>query len=185
MVRSIGAASMRTASNIAAHALAFRVATVFDLLTVAGVVVLNVALYELLAPVHWSLARLAAFWRLGESTVYGAIVVFNFVVLSVLSGADYLQAFEPGQLQALARLFIGARNSGFWIAILSLLLGSTTYCYLLVKSHYVPRVLALFGVTGLRWACSTSSPASCSRRWSPRPSRASSRCRLLRWRCSR
>lgn len=136
----------RTASNIAAHAQLYRVAIVMDLLTVAGCVVLNLALYELLAPVHRSLARLALLWRLVESAVYAAITMSSFVVLSVLSGADYLQAFEPRQLQALVRLFLGAKTSGFWIAMLFLGLGSAIYCYLLVRSRYIPRVLALSGV---------------------------------------
>ncbi|HEY4954444.1 MAG TPA: DUF4386 domain-containing protein [Gemmatimonadaceae bacterium] len=137
----------RTATNIMAHAQLFRLTIVLDLLTVAGVVILNLALYELLAPVHRSLARLAAFWRLVESAVYAATTVCTFAVLSVLSGADYLQAFEPRQLQALARLLLGAYTSGFWVAMFFLSLGSTIYCYLLVRSRYIPRVLALFGVT--------------------------------------
>src|SRR5712691_11747356 len=94
----------RTASNLMAHAQLYRVAIVIDLLTCAGVVMLNGALYDLLAPVHRSLARVAAFWRLTEQSVYAAIIVCSFAVLSLLSGADYLQAFEPRQLQALVRL---------------------------------------------------------------------------------
>lgn len=136
----------RTAGNIMAHSQLFRVTIVLDLLTVAGVVILNLALYELLAPVHRSLARLAAFWRLVESAVYAAITVSSFVVLSVLSGADYLQAFEPRQLQAVARLLLAAYTSGFWVAMFFLCLGSTIYCYLLVRSRYIPRVLALSGL---------------------------------------
>jgi hypothetical protein len=136
----------RTASNIMEHAMWFRVTIVLNLLTVAGCVILNVALYELLAPVHRSLARLAAFWRLVEQAVYGAITVGSFVVLSVLNGADYVQAFEPRQLQGLARLLLGATSSGFWVAMFFFSLGSTIYCYLLLKSRYVPRLLALSGV---------------------------------------
>lgn len=131
-----------------AHAHLFRVTIVLDLLTVAGCVILNQALYELLAPVHRSLARLALLWRLVESAVYAATTVSGFVVLSALSGADYLQAFEPRQLQALARLFLGVRTPGFWVAMLFLLLGSTIYCYLLVRSRYIPRALAYCGLVG-------------------------------------
>jgi len=138
----------RTASNIMAHEQLFRVTIVLDLLTVAGCVILNLALYELLAPVHRSLARVAAFWRLVESAVYAAITVSSFVVLSVLSGADYLQAFDLRQLQALSRLFLSARTSGFWVAMLFLSLGSTIYCYLLVRSRYITRALAYSGLVG-------------------------------------
>lgn len=144
----VGGDAARTASNIVAHAQLFRVGIVSDLLTVAGCVILNLALYELLAPVHRRLALLAAFWRLAESLVYAAIIASSFVILSVLSGADYLRAFEPGQLQALARLLLGARASGFLIAMLFLGLGSMIYSYPLVRSRYVPRVLTLLGLAG-------------------------------------
>lgn len=65
----------RTASNIAAHAQLFRLAIVSDLLAGVAVIVLNLALYELLAPVHRGLARIAAFWRLVEVAVGSAIAV--------------------------------------------------------------------------------------------------------------
>jgi uncharacterized protein DUF4386 len=136
----------RTSSNIMAHAQLYRVAIAMDLLTVIGCVILNLALYELLAPVHLSLARLAAFWRLVESAVYAATIVCSFVVLSVLSGDDYLQAFEPRQLQALAQLLRVAKVNGFLIAMLFLCLGSAIYCYLLVRSRYIPKALAYSGL---------------------------------------
>jgi hypothetical protein len=54
----------RTASNIVANAQMFRIATISDLLKGAAVVILNAALYDLLAPVHRGLARFAAFLQL-------------------------------------------------------------------------------------------------------------------------
>jgi hypothetical protein len=135
----------RTAANIAANAQQFRVVILFELVSVFGCVVLNVALYELLAPVHRSLARLAAFWRLAESGVYGAITVHAVVVLSLLT-ADYATAFPPSQLHALVRAFRTAQSSGFSIAMIFLSLGSTVYVYLLFKSRYVPRAVSLLGL---------------------------------------
>ncbi len=137
-----------TAANIIANAQLFRLGIFLDLITCAGVVVLNLALYELLAPVHRSLARLAALWRLTESSVYGAVVVIHFLALSILTGPTYSRVFEPGQLHALARLFIGVRTQGFWISMLFLTLGSMVYFYLLFRSRYIPRALAFTGVAG-------------------------------------
>ena len=137
----------RTATNIAANAQLYRVSIVVDLLMVAAVVVLNLALYQLLAPVHRSLAVVAASWRLFEVSTHAAAAVSGFVVLTILGGADYLQAFEPRQLQALARLFVAAHGTGYNVALLFFALGSTTYMYLLVRSRYVPTTLALSGVT--------------------------------------
>ncbi len=135
-----------TASNITAHAQLFRLSIVSDLLTIGGDVILAWALYELLAPVHRSLARLAAMFRIAEVSVYGAITVCYFVVLWVLSGAASLQGFEPRQVQALTRILLNARTSGFWIAILFLSLGSTISFYLLLSSRYVPKVIAVQGI---------------------------------------
>ena len=140
--------AVRTASNIAAHAQLFRIAIVSDLLAGVAVVILNAALYQLLAPVHRGLARFAAFWRLVEVSVGSAIAVSGFIVLSLLSGARPLQPFEPRELQGLAHVVIGARESGFMILLLFFGLGSTTYMYLLVRSRYIPRALALLGLVG-------------------------------------
>jgi hypothetical protein len=138
----------RTASNIAAHAQMFRIAIVSDLLAGVAVVVLNAALYELLAPVHRGLARFAAFWRLVEVSVGSAIAVSGFIVLSLLSGAEPLQAFEARELQGLVHVVISARESGYMILLLFFGIGSTTYMYLLVRSRYVPMTLALLGLVG-------------------------------------
>lgn len=137
----------RTASNIAAHEQLFRSAIVLDLIT-GVVVILNLGLYELLAPVHRGLARLAAFLRLVEVAVGSAMALSGFIVLSLLGGAEPLRFFEPRQLQGLAQVFIGARESGYMTALLFFGLGSATYMYLLVKSRYVPRSPALVGLVG-------------------------------------
>jgi hypothetical protein len=138
----------RTASNIVAHAQLFRLALVSDLLAGVAVVILNAALYELLAPVHRGLARFAAFWRLVEVSVGSAITVSGLIVLSLLSGAAPLQAFEPRELQGLAHVFLSARQSGYMIVLLFFGFGSTIYMYLLLRSGYIPRALALFGLGG-------------------------------------
>jgi hypothetical protein len=70
------------------------------------------------------------------------------VVLSILSSADYLQAFQPRELQTLAHVFVGAQTSGYMIVLLFYGLGSTTYMYLLVRSRYVPKGLALLALVG-------------------------------------
>jgi hypothetical protein len=136
----------RTATNIVANAQLFRVMILFELVTCVGCVVLNVALYELLAPVHRSLARLGAFFRIAESAVYGAITVNVVVFLSILTGADYARALQPLELQAHARAFRSAHSNGFTMAMVFLSLGSAVYMYLLIRSRYVPRVLAVGGI---------------------------------------
>lgn len=138
----------RTASNIAAHAQLFRLAIVCDLLAGVAVVILNAALYQLLAPVHRGLARFAAFWRLVEVSVGSVIALSGFILLSLLSGAAPFQPFEPRELQGLTHMVVSARESGYMILLLFFGFGSTTYMYLLLRSRYVPRALALVGLVG-------------------------------------
>ena len=136
----------RTATNIVANAQLFRVMILFELVTCLGCVVLNVALYELLAPVHRSLARLAAFFRIAESAVYGAITVNIVVFLSILTDADFARALQPLELQALARAFRSAHSNGFTMAMVFLSVGSAVYMYLFLRARYVPIALAAAGI---------------------------------------
>jgi hypothetical protein len=136
----------RTATNITASERLFRFGIVCDLATVAGTVVLVVALYELLKPVHQSFALLAALWRVVECAILGVITVLSLVVLLLANSHDYLQVFRTDQLQSLARLSIGVHAAGFRMAGIFFGLGSTVSSYLLFKSNYIPRTLVAWGI---------------------------------------
>jgi hypothetical protein len=135
-----------TARNIMASERLFRIGIACDLITFTGDVVLVVALYVLLKPVNHGLALLAALWRLAESAIGGVTTLNSIVVLLLLSGAGYLQAFRTEQLQALAMLFLGAQGAGYRIGMIFFGLGSTVFSYLFFKSKYIPRILAAWGV---------------------------------------
>jgi len=60
--------------------------------------------------------------------------------------ADYSRAFEAERLQALARLYLGARFDYYYVGLLFGALASTVCGYLWFKSCYIPRTLAAFGV---------------------------------------
>src|SRR6266446_1296000 len=98
-----------TARNILAHELLFRIGIADDLIYCAGVVVLLTALYIILKPVNRGLALLAAFWRLVSVLMWLAMTLHLFDALRLLSGADYLRAFEAERRQALANLYLGRR----------------------------------------------------------------------------
>ena len=135
-----------TANNIMASEGLFRIGIASDLIAFTGIVLLALALYVVLKPVNKNLALLALFWWLGEAAVLGITTLNSFFVLSLLSGADYLTVFETSQLQALVRLFFIAYFYGYIIGLIFFSLGSTVFAYLLFKSHYVPRILAGWGI---------------------------------------
>jgi hypothetical protein len=135
-----------TARNILAHERLFRIGIVGDLIYCAGVVVLLTALYVILKPVHRGLALLAAFWRLVWVLMWLVMTLHLFDALRLLSGPDYLRAFEAERLQALAALYLGTRFDYYYVGLLFGALASTVCGYLWFRSRYIPRALAAFGV---------------------------------------
>jgi hypothetical protein len=136
----------KTAENILGSERLFRLSIAGDLVTYTGVIVLTWALYVVLRPVDKNLALLGVFFRLVENAVLCVATVNALVALRLLSGPDYLKTFDTGQLQSLARLALSVQGMGMTVAFILLGLGSTVFAYLLLKSRYVPRALAGWGL---------------------------------------
>jgi hypothetical protein len=136
----------QTAQNILAHEGLFRLGVIAHLTVFAADVVLITALYVVLRPVAPNLALVATFWRLLETASLSITALNDLDVLRLLSGAGYLQPFEPDLLHALARLSIGAHGASYLLGLFFFGFGSTLFCYLWFRSGYIPRALAGFGV---------------------------------------
>ena len=136
----------QTAANIMAHERLFRLGTASNLTVFVINVVLIIALYVVLKPVDRSVALLATGWGLIETAILVVVTLSDFAVLRVLSGADYLHAFEPDRLQALARLSVGAHDDVYNVGLVLAGLRSTAFCYLWFKSRFIPRALAAWGM---------------------------------------
>lgn len=135
-----------TARNIVAHEALFRLGIASELVTFVGTVLLLASLYVILRPVQPYLALMAASFRLVETSICVVMMLSSLDVLRVLSGAEYLRAFEADRLHVLARLSIGAHGAGYNVAFVFLGLGSTVFAWLWLRSDYIPRALALLGV---------------------------------------
>jgi len=135
-----------TARNIVAHERLFRLGVASNLLVFAIDVVLITALYATLERVNRHLALLATFFRLIETAILVVAALNDFDVLRVLGGAHYVQAFEASQLQALARLSIGAHGNAYNVGLVFFGFGSPVFGYLWLTSGYVPRALAIWGI---------------------------------------
>jgi hypothetical protein len=142
----VGGDAAQTAQNILRSERLFRLSIAGDLVTYAGVVVLVWALYVVVRPIDQNLALLAVLFRIAETAVLCVATVNSLVVLRLLSGADSLKAFGTGQLQSLASLALSAQGLGMYVGFVLLGLGSTVFAYLLLKSGYVPRALAAWGI---------------------------------------
>jgi hypothetical protein len=126
----------------------FRIAMVCDLVGGAGNAILAIALFILLKPVNEGLSLLAAFWRLGETVILGYMVYNSMMVLQLLKDPGYSGAFTANQLHGFVRLYFDAQGAGFTIGLLFYSLGSTLFCYLLLRSRYIPKGLSWWGMLG-------------------------------------
>ena len=136
----------QTARNIMAHERFFRLGTASNLTVFAIDVVLIMALYVVLMPVNRNLALLATGWGLIETATLVFVTLSDFDVLRILSGEDYLHAFEANQLQALAKLSLSAHFDAYNVGLVLAGLRSTLFCYLWLKSRFIPRTLAASGI---------------------------------------
>ncbi len=136
----------QVAQNIISAERLYRLSIVGDLAMLTGGLVLIWALYVLLRPVNRDLALLAVFLRIVETAVSVAATVASLIAVRLLSSAEYLNVFEAGQLHALSRLARNAFGFGQDVGFIFLGLGSTVFAYLLLRSRYIPLILAGWGV---------------------------------------
>ncbi len=127
-----------TATNILGSETLFRIGLAGEMLTCVCDVALALILYVLLKPVNKNLALLGAFFRLTFVTVYSVAKLFEISALLALGHADYLKAFEPQQLHALAYMSL-ALFFGFCCLV---------FGFLIEKSEYLPRAIGIMLVIG-------------------------------------
>ena len=132
-----------TAGKITASAGLFRMSIGAELVLLLSEVVLSVLLYVLLKPVNKTLSLVSAVSRLAMTTIHGANLLTQFIVLLLLGGAGYLSVFDPTQLNALVMVFLDAYNYGFTIGIVFLVLHASILGYLIYRSGYFPKILGV------------------------------------------
>ncbi|HTG27016.1 MAG TPA: DUF4386 domain-containing protein [Methylomirabilota bacterium] len=103
-------------------------------------------------PVSRNLALLAAFFNLVEVAIDGANKLNLFAALFLSGGADYLKAFEPHQLHALAYLSLKLFDYGFGISLVFFSFVCLIFGYLLFRSGCFPKTLGvLMTIAGLSY----------------------------------
>ena len=140
-----------TARNIVAHQTQVRVALTCFLTYSIIVVVLLGALYVIFRPVDRILALIGALFRLVFALLWLRAPLNLLSALRLLGTASYLQVFEADRLQALARLQIAANFDDYYIGLPFFGLAATVCSYLWLKSEYIPKALAVFGLISAAW----------------------------------
>ncbi len=139
-----------TAGNILAHETFFRAGIAGQLLYCVGVLVTTAALYIVLKPVGPLLALLSAIGRLVHGLTWLLVTLNLFTALRLLTGPNYARMLPPDQLPVLARLYLSGSDQ-YYAGLLFWSLASTLAACLWLKSRYVPRSLAAFGVLASAW----------------------------------
>ena len=140
-----------TARNILAHQTQFRVALICFITYGIGAIVLLTALYVVLAPVNRGLALAGALFRLVFAMLWLIAPLNSLAALRLLSDASYLKVFEPDRLQALARMQLAGSFDDYYVGLPLFGLAATICAYLWLKSNYIPKGLAIFGVISSAW----------------------------------
>jgi hypothetical protein len=132
-----------TVNHILAQGGQFRLGVVISLFAYVLFLLAAWALYVLLKPVGKNLALLFLLLNVGGF----AVLVFshlNLVAsLLLLSGADYLKALQPDQLQAQAILFLNLYKYGSTIAQIPFGVWLFPLGYLVYKSGFLPKILGV------------------------------------------
>jgi hypothetical protein len=111
-------------------------------LLICAIVVLWI-LYILLRPVSRDLALLAVLFNVVSIAIEGAVTMSLVEALFPLGNARYLEAFTPGQLQALASLSIRSHAYGFGVALIFFGCFCLVAGALIFRSGYLPRLIGV------------------------------------------
>ncbi|HKP76324.1 MAG TPA: DUF4386 domain-containing protein [Longimicrobiaceae bacterium] len=129
----------RTAANLVAHERLYRLGFSSAVVTVVCNPPMGLALYELLKVVNPRVALLALV-SITVSTTIEAVNLFNYISpLFTVTLPEYRAAFEPSQLQALARGSIRLFGYGFSVSLSFFGIFCALIGFLIVRSTFLPR----------------------------------------------
>jgi hypothetical protein len=139
-----------TASHIMASPVLWRMGIAVDLIMHLCDVVLMVVFYVLLRPVSKNLVLMAILFNLVQTAVLVANKLNLLMPLFLLGDADYLKAFSPEQLQALAYISLKMHGYGFAVGLLFFGAECLILGYLIFKSGFLPKIIGtLIEIAGL------------------------------------
>ena len=130
-----------TAANLMAHRTLFGLGAFADVVVMLTEIVLAVMLFVIFKPVSLTLSLIAMVSRLAMVLVMAVNLLIHITPVVLLSGADYLSAFSPEQLQAAAMVFFEGHQLGVYVW--DMFFGFTLFVtgYLIIQSGWFPRLL--------------------------------------------
>lgn len=137
--------ALATGRAVAAHALLFRAGIASEIVTAVVVLVLAAALHRLVESIDRTLAAVALQLKIVEGALWAVIALAHVAALGALErgGPGMVAAAEP---HALAGLLLAAHMPITAVPGVLLGLNLVLFLSLLLRTGYVPRALAAFGV---------------------------------------
>src|SRR6266436_6959025 len=130
-----------TANHVRASETLFRLGIASELLGFIIFIFVVLALYRLFKAVDKKHALAMAILLLISIPISLLNVLNEIAALVLVSGADFLSAFEKGQLDALAYLFLRLHGQGFVVAEIFWGLWLFPFGVLVIRSGFIPRFL--------------------------------------------
>lgn len=121
----------------------FKIGLVSDI--IAGILFLLAVwtLYVLLRSVNQNVALLFLLLNAAGVTIQCLNTLNLYAAFLLTSGSEYLKAFQPDQLQAMAMYFIHLHESGFMISQFFFSAWLFPLGYVVYKSGFLPRILGI------------------------------------------
>ncbi|MCP4978057.1 MAG: DUF4386 domain-containing protein [Maribacter sp.] len=138
--------ALATANNILANTFLFRLGITVELFLSTGLIVLGMALYVLLKSINKNLAQLALVLKLVEAALMAVSVLLPFIALQALNEDLQAIAVTQEQLQLPLGLIFNAHTAITAVPMVFLGLDMMLFCYLFLKSKFIPKLLAGFGI---------------------------------------
>jgi hypothetical protein len=141
-----------TAANIRSMEALWRFHIAAELFLLVCAVALLLILFVLLRPVSRDLALLAAFFNLVSIGIEAAVAMYLLAALFPLGNAEYLKAFAPEQLYAMASLSLKSHSYGFGVSLIFFGCFCLVIGYLIFRSGYLPKAVGvLMQIAGLSY----------------------------------
>ncbi|MHB8911890.1 MAG: DUF4386 domain-containing protein [Lysobacter sp.] len=140
--------ALATVNNIVASEPLFRLGIASWMINQTAFLLLPFVLYRLLHRVNKNAAVLMVVFAVVSVPISMVGIVHRLDVLTLLSGAGYLETFTAGQLHAKVMLSLNAYGNGILVATIFWGLWLLPFGYLVFKSGFLPRILGMLLMVG-------------------------------------
>jgi hypothetical protein len=137
-----------TVKNIIAGETLFRIGILSGFICYIAFLLLPLVLYKLLKSVHKKAAILMVALAIVSVPISFVNMFQKFAVLTLISKAEYLKAFDMVQLQTQVLLHLDFYNNGIKILTIFWGLWLLPFGYLVFKSGFLPKILGILLMIG-------------------------------------